>query len=51
MTCKNRPRNDILCVEWVVKHLHYYAPPPQVSNILQWCLYLVVFDAQYSELF
>jgi len=24
MTCKNRPRNDLLCVEWDVKPLHYY---------------------------
>jgi len=24
MTCKNRPRNDLQCVEWDVKPLHYY---------------------------
>jgi len=24
MTCKNRPRNDLQCVEWDVKLLHYY---------------------------
>ena len=23
MTCKNRPRNDLSCVEWDVKPLHY----------------------------
>jgi len=24
MTCKSRPRNDLWCVEWDVKPLHYY---------------------------
>ena len=24
LACKNRPRNDLLCVEWDVKPLHYY---------------------------
>jgi len=24
VTCKNRPRNDLQCVEWDVKSLHYY---------------------------
>ena len=23
LACKNRPRNDLLCVEWDVKPLHY----------------------------
>ena len=26
--CKNRPRNDLLCVEWDVKPLHYYYYSP-----------------------
>ena len=35
LACKNRPWNDLLCVEWDVKPLHYYY---DATNFLRWII-------------
>ena len=40
--CKNRPRNDLLCIEWDVKPLHYYCIMShciQSTAIYEACVY------------
>ena len=36
LACKNRPRNDLLCVEWDVKPLHYYLAVAVLDGVEMW---------------
>ena len=50
LACKNRPRNDLLCVEWdVVKPLHYYCTTA-INPLVLWLMGYLCVWAQLPSL-
>ena len=46
LACKTRPQNDLLCVEWDIKPLHYYC----TCQIARWQMFFVNYSKLWLKL-